>query len=322
MTTEGYTPEEQPLFRLDEVKAPTHETVIHPKKHDDPRLRALWTESKARLIQRYLYRFVQVTKHGIYIDGFAGPQTPENLESWAAKLVLETKPPWMRGFFLCDVNPGQVRLLQSLEEAHPDRDVHVLQGDFNRLVDRILRRERVSPTAATFCLLDQRMFECEWATVAKLASYPKSAYKIEIFYFLATGWIDRSLARAGDQKVTAWWGRRDWPELMSLTGVEQATWLARRFIEELEYAYALPLAIHESGRKRGRVMYYMIHASDHPRAPKLMVDAYRSLVIPKAAADQPLPLNTSLAKIERAAPPTTSREGGSGPPSDPGHPTV
>ncbi len=50
-----------------------------------------WTENKAKLIERYLFYFVLVTKHGTYIDGFAGPQgVPQN---WAAQLVLETEPP-------------------------------------------------------------------------------------------------------------------------------------------------------------------------------------------------------------------------------------
>ncbi|MCI0628905.1 MAG: hypothetical protein L0387_45880 [Acidobacteria bacterium] len=39
----------------------------------------LWTQNKAKLIERYLYYFVMVTKHGTYIDGFAGPQDPEKL---------------------------------------------------------------------------------------------------------------------------------------------------------------------------------------------------------------------------------------------------
>ena len=33
----------------------------------------IWTENKASLIARYLYYFVLVTKHGTYVDGFAGP---------------------------------------------------------------------------------------------------------------------------------------------------------------------------------------------------------------------------------------------------------
>ena len=32
----------------------------------------IWTESKAQFIRHYLRYFVQITKHGVYIDGFAG----------------------------------------------------------------------------------------------------------------------------------------------------------------------------------------------------------------------------------------------------------
>lgn len=48
----------------------------------------IWTENKARLIERYLRYFVMITKHGTYIDGFAGPQEPGQPEMWAAKLVM------------------------------------------------------------------------------------------------------------------------------------------------------------------------------------------------------------------------------------------
>src|SRR5262245_31179325 len=63
----------------------------------------VWTENKARLIERYLYYFVLVTKHGTYIDGFAGPQYANQPEMWAAKLALESEPRWLRHFFLCEI---------------------------------------------------------------------------------------------------------------------------------------------------------------------------------------------------------------------------
>ncbi len=43
----------------------------------DPKVLApsnpVWTHNKARFIMRYLRYFVFITKHGTYIDGFAGP---------------------------------------------------------------------------------------------------------------------------------------------------------------------------------------------------------------------------------------------------------
>src|SRR5262252_5416945 len=72
-------------FGFPEVPAETELPVVAPAQ-------PIWTENKAKLIERYLYYFVLVTKHGTYIDGFAGPQNPKNQGSWAAKLVLESKP--------------------------------------------------------------------------------------------------------------------------------------------------------------------------------------------------------------------------------------
>jgi hypothetical protein len=63
----------------------------------------IWTKNKARLIERYLNLFVQITKHGTYIDGFAGPQEEdENSTGWSARLVLESEPQWFRNFYLFD----------------------------------------------------------------------------------------------------------------------------------------------------------------------------------------------------------------------------
>jgi len=80
--------------------------------------RPIWTEHKAKLIERYLYYFVMITHHGIYIDGFAGPQEPDEPEMWAAKLVLESEPRWLRRFYLCEMKPSSVTALEALRDDH------------------------------------------------------------------------------------------------------------------------------------------------------------------------------------------------------------
>jgi three-Cys-motif partner protein len=140
----------------------------------------VWTENKAQFIMRYLRYFVYITKHGTYIDGFSGPQTESETDSWAAKLVLGSEPRRIRHFHLCDAEPAQVRRLEALVAAQPKadtsgklitRDIRIYPGDFNRRVDDILNAGTISEKEATFCLLDQRTFECNWATVEKLAKY-------------------------------------------------------------------------------------------------------------------------------------------------------
>src|SRR5438445_31776 len=82
----------------DPVKVETFKQIEHP----------IWTKNKAKLIERYLYYFIWVTRHGTYIDGFAGPQRIEQPEMWAAKLVLENRPAWLRHFHLFEVEKEKI----------------------------------------------------------------------------------------------------------------------------------------------------------------------------------------------------------------------
>lgn len=242
----------------------------------------LWTQNKARLIETYLRLFMFITKHGTYIDGFAAPQDGAHPNTWAAKLVLEMEPKWFRDFWLCDLKPSGVGKLRQLRDQHAGtkRRVNILEGDFNERVNAIFASGRIKERVATFALLDQRMFECEWQTVQALARHKAQGNKIELFYFFATGWIDRSLAAVAlpetRDKVERWWERSDWASLRGMDGIERAQMTAKRFEKELGYGRADIYPIHDQLRK-GRVMYHMIHATDHPEAFPLMVRAYRKV---------------------------------------------
>jgi three-Cys-motif partner protein len=273
---------EQPYFGPPEPKVKVSETPV-------------WTDNKAHFIMRYLRFFVYITKHGTYIDGFAGPQEECNTDSWAAKLVLESEPRWMRHFYLCDEKSSQVKLLQELKKSQPiygadghkiARDIHIYQGDFNQKIDEILAASQITDKEATFCLLDQRTFECDWATIEKLARFKKGGNKIEIFYFLANSWLDRALSGQKDlDRLAKWWGRQDWAQLQNMTPHKRRDAIVSRFKTELKYASAKPWPIYER-ETRGKVMYYMIHATDHPDAPKLMGRAYSNTLLPENGMQQ------------------------------------
>jgi three-Cys-motif partner protein len=187
----------------------------------------------------------------------------------------------MREFWLCDLDPAGVELLEEIkdEQTLPKRRIEVLSGDFNIRIHDILGAGTIKPTTATFALLDQRTFECDWATVQALARH-KQTHKIEMFYFLATGWLDRSIAAVSRpetaERLTNWWGRDDWRDLRKASSAVRGVELAERFKTELGYTYAYPYPIH-SERRGGRIMYHMIHATDHPAAPPLMQRAYRKI---------------------------------------------
>jgi three-Cys-motif partner protein len=252
-------------------------------------MQRLWTESKAQLIERYLFRFLMVTKDGTYIDGFAGPQDEQRPETWAARLVLELEPPWLRHFHLFERKRQSVLFLNELRRAHANRDVNVYPGDFNRRLNEILTPEIIGLNEPTFALLDQRTFECDWASVCALANYPKAQYKIEQFYFLAIAWTDRAVGGAkepGRARMDAWYGKDGVDAFLALKPPVRAAVMTERFKEELSYAYANPYAIHERKGGRGRRMYYMIHATDHPRAVTLMDEAYGEVAMPARTGDE------------------------------------
>lgn len=272
---------------------PSPEPLVKRLRHP------VWTENKAKLIERYLYYFVLVTHHGTYIDGFAGPQEPDKPETWAAKLVLESEPRWLKHFHLFDNDKNQVEYLRALKSRQPVRDhkgkkiyrdIHIYEGDFNTRVNELLSAGTIKANEATFCLLDQRTFECHWSTVKALAEYKTQGNnKIELFYFLPIGWLGRALAAIQNEKILKdWWGRDDWSELRNMREQQRVEGFVERFVKELNYKSVKPWPIFER-QSGGRIMYYMIHATDHPVAPGLMFRAYERAVQPKEPFEQ-LPL--------------------------------
>jgi len=57
-------------------------------------------------------------------------------------------------------------------------------------------------------------------------------------------------------------------------GVVRAQFVCDRFKSEFKYKHVYPFPICEKKDEGGRVMYYMIHASDHDEACVLMNRAY------------------------------------------------
>ena len=251
-----------------------------PRKYLRPDL-PVWTEHKANFIQRYLKLFIQVTRHGTYIDGFAGPQRLNMEHAWSAKLVLQIR--LLRHFFLCDQNSQKFKALEKCVKERPfekGRTIELYKGDFNEKVNEILKSKYITEREATFALLDQRMFECHWETVEKLAA-KKKRMKIELFYFFGYGWAKRALAgvKKNNDTIRLWWGRNDFLDLKqkSKTREDIVRTLVERFEKELGYKHVTPYAIFKRQRNN-IVMYHMLHATDHDEAPELMNRAYRQAV--------------------------------------------
>lgn len=204
---------------------------------------------------------------------------------WCARDVLESTPKQLRNFFLCDLNAQRVEELQALVDSQPPPDkekkeakrfYRVLPGDFNEKVHQVLASGKITEREATFALLDQRTFECLWSTVVAISRH-KPATKIELFYFLPVAWLHRALA-ANKQldSIEQWWGSDDWRRLADTRVESIRAEAVRRFKSELAYKHVHAFPIFERHSGGGRVMYYMIHASDNDIAPGLMFRAYRN----------------------------------------------
>jgi three-Cys-motif partner protein len=146
-------------------------------------------------------------------------------------------------------------------------------------VAKILKPEKISQKQATFCLLDQRTFECHWKTVKTLAEYKQSPNnKIELLYFLGVGWLHRSFSGIRNTEIMDfWWGKKDWKKLPTLSTHDISTLMSNRFKHELGYRSSAAYPIYDRAAGN-RVMYYMIHASDHAETPALMVRAHNRAV--------------------------------------------
>ena len=100
--------------------------------------------------------------------------------------------------------------------------------------------------------------------------------KVELFYFLAQGWIDRGIKswkNDVEERKRLWWGNENLDQFLNLRSFERGKFLAERFKSELGYKYAYPFPIQKHGES-GSIMFWMVHASDHDRAPVLMMQAY------------------------------------------------
>ena len=121
----------------------------------------LWTAEKASLIDEYIHRFLLVTKHGVYMDLFAGPQRVDDTERWSVRRVLERRSegnPSIRHYAVCDQDPAQVERLRQLGSRHCSFRVYA--GDVNEHIHTMLSEAPIGPKTACFCLIDQRTFEC------------------------------------------------------------------------------------------------------------------------------------------------------------------
>ena len=140
----------------------------------------LWTIDKSRLIDEYIHHFLLVTKHGVYLDLFAGPQHATDAENWSVRRVLERRTegnPSIRHYAVCDIKRKQADRLRNLGRNHPS--FRVYEGDANERVHEMLEGAPITgldDTGAIYAQVTQE--ERERARAKRQAAKPGLCVKV------------------------------------------------------------------------------------------------------------------------------------------------
>ena len=253
--------------------------------------RPVWTENKADLIAKYLRYFVFITRHGTYIDAFAGPT-----ECRYHTILDCQESPRQRTKVVAPTSIYSTNHLNKCNDCSnwPQRTslgmCRFIKATRIRSFSRYSQWHRSVKRRPRFAYWISEPFQCEWQLCEHVSKLRPGTRKVEQFYFLANWWMSRALSGIktpeGEEKARAWFGQDDWRTLGSLTSLERAEVFADKFKTELGYRSVKPWPIYRRDNATGGVMYYMIHATDHDEAPKLMYRAYCKAVDPPESVDQ------------------------------------
>lgn len=182
------------------------------KSADDHEFGGQHTEIKLDIVEKYLKAYSLALRHKFqtlwYIDAFAGTGSrtvrieakdgdlfdapvPERIESrrGSAKIALDIDPPFDKLIFM-DQKPGHCSALESLKSSHPGRDIHVLNGDANTIIQQNINRVNWSSRRAIL-FLDPYGMEVAWETLQAIAK----TQAIDVWFLFPLSGLYRQAAR-------------------------------------------------------------------------------------------------------------------------------
>ncbi|WP_312366475.1 three-Cys-motif partner protein TcmP [Ensifer sp.] len=170
------------------------------------------TEIKLAIVEKYLKAYSTALRQKFksiwYIDAFAGTGSrtvrieakdgdlldapvPERVESrrGSAKIALDIQPAFDRLIFM-DQKSAHCAALEGLKASHPDRDIHVLQGDANAIIQENINRVNWSSRRAIM-FLDPYGMEVAWETLQAVAK----TQAIDVWFLFPLSGLYRQAAR-------------------------------------------------------------------------------------------------------------------------------
>lgn len=261
------------------------------------RLWGYWTKGKLDILQRYLDAFTTATKstyERIYIDAFAGEVenherlTKEPIDSSAIIALEIENPPFTRLRFF-ETKGNAFELDTALSKRYPGRDLKVIGGDCNKLIQLELDNLYRFNWAPTFAFIDPNGMEAEWATLKAISEYKKSRLpKAEMFILFAAPMFIRVLPVHGKEvsesnveKINKMYGTESWRNIYEArlndkidptqARNEYLNLMRWRLESILGYKWTLPIEVKNGS---GTTIYYMIFATDHEAGDRIMRSIY------------------------------------------------
>ena len=170
------------------------------------------TEVKLNLVEAYIKAYSTALKsqpwERWYIDAFAGTgsrtvrhaaraggifeeDVPERIERrrGSARIALEVEPKFDRLIFM-EQRPKHCAALLTLKDQFPDRDITVVQGNANEIIQREIRWDGWGRTRAVL-FLDPYGMSVEWETLKAVAE----TKAIDVWYLFSLAGLYRQAAR-------------------------------------------------------------------------------------------------------------------------------
>lgn len=270
----------------------TRKPSVRPDAEAETRTFGGWTTSKLDLHRLYLRLYRQIAGGGTYVDGFAGTgrvriEGESGDRPGSVETALESGG--FRRLLVYEFDPRNYeRLTRNLGLRFGHRllnRVWTRLGDFNRLVLDDLAKNNIDRSRPCFAFLDPDSTQLDWSTIEALADYkggdPPDDFRIELLILFNTDqafvrlvprmqgkeYPDSAMAQTLDRVMG---GRANWDSLN--TPEFSGTRLMHRYRDNLRalgypFVSAIPI-IDPASRRR---QYYMVHASEHPKARELMV---------------------------------------------------
>lgn len=259
-----------------------------------------WSEIKLDIVRQYAQAYSTIlSSRGFwhaYVDGFAGsgvhiskstgefvPGSPLN--------ALHISPPFDE-YFLIDLDGDKVEQLGSLAAVRQRENVHVIQGDCNRvLLERVFPQVRYEQFRRALCLLDPYGLHLDWEVIETAGRMGS----LEIFLNFPVMDMNRNVLWTHPQNVsqsdllrmTGFWGNESWQDAAY---DEQPTLFGgrdkiRREIDSVVRAFRQRL-MQAAGFKevtdplpmrnrRGAIVYYLLFASQKSVALQIVRDIVR-----------------------------------------------